>query len=161
MGQAATSSETADILRASTTVYEKVAGWEKYEKKLELSEMLEQNFLIYDDKGDVPSQIHSYLSSNFQDLRNLAKDDPKLDRRRRWLVRSRSSKRSGSGEDSASCVDERVTTIPGLKAQLKTVRTEALQAGFKDCWQDNGTTRRSSRWLIEYVMRSFKKIPHC
>ncbi len=40
--------------------------------------MLEENFLRYDGVGEVPSQIHSYLSTNFKDLRNLSKDDPAL-----------------------------------------------------------------------------------
>src|SRR5690606_10592235 len=42
-----------------------IGGWLKHEKPIELLELLEQNFLKYDGKGDVPSQIHSYLSSNF------------------------------------------------------------------------------------------------
>jgi len=48
-----------------------IGGWQKHEKALELSELLEQNFLRYDGTGEVPSQIHSYLSSNFKELRNL------------------------------------------------------------------------------------------
>ena len=55
-----------------------LGGWQKYEKPLELSELLEQNFLRYDGKGEVPNQIHSYLSTNFKDLRNLPKDDESL-----------------------------------------------------------------------------------
>ena len=48
-----------------------LGGWQKNEIMLELDELLEQNFLRYDGKGEVPSQIHSYLSSNFKELRNL------------------------------------------------------------------------------------------
>ena len=55
-----------------------LGGWQKHEKPMELSEMLEQNFLRYDGQDDVPSQIHSYLSSNFKELRNLPKSDPVL-----------------------------------------------------------------------------------
>ena len=47
-------------------------GWEKYELVIELIKILEQNFLKYDGNGDVPSQIHSYLSSNFKELRSLS-----------------------------------------------------------------------------------------
>jgi len=65
-----------------------IAGWQKHEKPLELSELLEQNFLRYDGKGEVPSQIHSYLSSNFKELRNLPKDDERLRAKAkdRWYV---------------------------------------------------------------------------
>jgi len=65
-----------------------IGGWHKHEKPLELSELLEQNFLRYDGKGDVPSQIHSYLSTNYKDLRNLPKDDESLRAKAkdRWYV---------------------------------------------------------------------------
>ena len=55
-----------------------IAAWQKFEKPLELSELLEQNFLRYDGSGEVPSQIHGYLSTNFKELRSLAKDDESL-----------------------------------------------------------------------------------
>jgi hypothetical protein len=32
---------------------------------------MEQNFLRYEGKGEVPNQIHSYLSTNFKELRKL------------------------------------------------------------------------------------------
>ncbi|MCK5228623.1 MAG: hypothetical protein KAR13_00055 [Desulfobulbaceae bacterium] len=67
---------------------QEIGGWQKNEKMLELDELLEQNFLRYDGKGEVPSQIHSYLSLNFKELRNLAKDDPALKTKGkgRWYV---------------------------------------------------------------------------
>ena len=53
------------------------ASWKKWEARPELSLLLDQNFLCYDgNSGDVPSQIHSYLSTQFKELRNLPKDDP-------------------------------------------------------------------------------------
>ena len=54
----------------------------------ELDQLLEDNFLRYDGTGEVPSQIHSYLSTNFKELRNLAKDDPTLIAKAadRWYV---------------------------------------------------------------------------
>jgi DNA modification methylase/predicted RNA-binding Zn-ribbon protein involved in translation (DUF1610 family) len=65
-----------------------IGGWQKHEKALELSELLEQNFLRYDGKGEAPSQIHSYLSSNYKGLRNLPKDAPALKAKGkvRWYV---------------------------------------------------------------------------
>src|SRR5262249_16462272 len=65
-----------------------LAAWDKHEKPLELKELLEQNFLCYNDNGEVPSQIHTYLSTNFKELRKLAKDDPTLQAKAkdRWFV---------------------------------------------------------------------------
>jgi hypothetical protein len=65
-----------------------IGGWQKHEKPLELSELLEENFLRYNGAGEVPSQLHSYLSTNFKELRNLPKDDPTLRAKAkdRWYV---------------------------------------------------------------------------
>ena len=52
-------------------IQETQRAWNKFEKPIELRDLLEQNFLCYDGRGPVPSQIHAYLSSNFKDLRNL------------------------------------------------------------------------------------------
>jgi 16S rRNA G966 N2-methylase RsmD len=37
------------------------AGWQKHEKPLELADLLELNFLHYDGKGPIPSQILSWM----------------------------------------------------------------------------------------------------
>ena len=75
-----------------------IGGWSKTETPLELSTLLEQNFLSYDGKGPVPEQIHAYLSTNWKELRNLPKDDPALvaKARDRWYVaRSQQGGRPG------------------------------------------------------------------
>ena len=56
--------------------------------QLELSTLLEQNFIKFDGEAQIPPQIHSYLSTNFKDLRNLTKDDPVLLQKAkdRWYV---------------------------------------------------------------------------
>ena len=63
-------------------------SWKKWEIKPELRSLLNQYFLCYDGKGDVPPQIHAYLSTNFKDLRKLPADDPSLraKARDRWYV---------------------------------------------------------------------------
>ncbi len=65
-----------------------IRDWMKCEKPVELRDLLEQNFLYFDGKGEVPSQIHAYLSSNFKDLRKVAKDDSGLQAKAkdRWYV---------------------------------------------------------------------------
>jgi DNA modification methylase len=55
-----------------------LGGWSKNEAQLDLRELLNQNFLSYDSTGPVPEQIHAYLSSNWKEMRSLAKDDSKL-----------------------------------------------------------------------------------
>ena len=67
-----------DFLKSRPSTYQEIhpefitqlgAGWKKHETKPELAALLENNFLKYDGTGEVPSQIHSYLSTNHKDLR--------------------------------------------------------------------------------------------
>ena len=43
-----------------------IQSWAKHEKTVELKEILRQNCICYEGSGPVPSQIHSYLSTNFK-----------------------------------------------------------------------------------------------
>ena len=76
-----------------------VRGWQKHERMIELSAFLEQNFLRYDGRGEVPRQIHAYLSGNFKELRNLPKNAVVLRAKAkdRWYVPDRSSSPTGRG----------------------------------------------------------------
>jgi len=51
-----------------------IGGWQKHEKPLELSELLEQNFLRYDGKGAIPSQIVSWMKHS-SDLRKIIQEE--------------------------------------------------------------------------------------
>ncbi|MBT6143619.1 DNA methylase, partial [bacterium] len=118
------------------TFMRELTAWADYEEEIELSDILKQNFLCYCGDGEVPSQIHGYLSTNFKDCRNLSKDDPALIARalERWYV-----------PDPRREADlERVRHLALMKefeehrtskGKLKLVRTESLRAGFKECWQ--------------------------
>lgn len=114
-----------------------VAGWEKHERTLELSEMLEQNFFCYEGFEDVPSQIHSYLSTNFKELRNLPKSAPKLKAKSkgRWYVPD-PRKEIDLERIRHRALMKEFNEYRDSKGKLKTVRTEALRAGFKECWQN-------------------------
>jgi len=140
-----------------------IGGWDKHEKTLELSSLLEQNFLRYDSKGDVPSQIHSYLSSNFKELRNKPKDDAALKAKAkdRWYVPD--PNKAGDLEKLRERAllkefweylpegykpvieDTAQPSFPGFQTQqapttrgkrLRIIRLEAVRAGFKHCWQN-------------------------
>jgi hypothetical protein len=113
------------------------AGWKKHEAAPELSLLLNQNFLCYDGKGPVPEQIHAYLSSNFKDLRNLAKDDPALVAKAedRWYVPD-----PNKAADLEKLRERTLLRVfEDYKAavrRLKVVRLEAVRAGFKKAWQE-------------------------
>jgi hypothetical protein len=138
------------------------ASWKKFEARPELSLLLEQNFLKYDGKGEVPSQIHSYLSTQNKDLRNLSKDDARLQARAkdRWFVPDPAKAVDVEAvrnkrllqEFWELCTEAGIARPSGPTAQrtlplvipttvkkparkkLKEVRTEAVRLGFKECF---------------------------
>ena len=115
-----------------------IAGWQRHERLPELSEMLEQNFLHYDGAGEVPSQIHTYLSTRFKELRTLPKDHPALRTKAkdRWYV---------PDPNKAIDVEKRRVRIllrefeeyrRSPQRKLRTFRLEAMRAGFFKAYQD-------------------------
>lgn len=114
----------------------KSMNWQKNEKDVELSEILEQNFLMYDGVSDVPVQIHKYLSSNYKNLRGLEKDSSMLKEYalNRWYV-----------PDATKAIDKEKFRIRTLLREfdsyksikkVKQPRAEALRAGFNACWEN-------------------------
>ncbi len=115
-----------------------IGGWQKHEKPLELSELLEQNFLRHDGNGEVPSQIHSYLSSNFKELRNLPKDDERLRAKAkdRWYVPDPNKAGDLEKLRERALLREFEEYRASKQKRLKVFRLEAVRAGFKKAWQE-------------------------
>ena len=114
-----------------------IGGWNKTEKPLELSTLLEQAFLCYDGKRPVPSQIHSHLSTNYKDLRNLQKNDPVLiaKAKDRWYVPDPNKAGDLEKLREKSLLKEFEQYIQATK-KLRILRLEAVRAGFKKAWQE-------------------------
>ena len=139
------------------------ASWKKFEARPELRLLLEQNFLQYKGHDEVPSQIHSYLSTQNHDLRSLPKDDSRLQLRAkdRWYVPDPAKAVDVEAirnkrlleEFWALCDSAGITkpkpgevnqpslpiAIPanikkGGRKRSKEVRTEAVRTGFKACF---------------------------
>jgi hypothetical protein len=139
------------------------ASWKKFEARPELRMLLEQNFLQYKGHEGVPSQIHSYLSTQNKDLRNLSKDDPRLQARAkdRWYVpdpakavdveqlRNRrlleefwtlcddagiARPKPGDANQPALPIAIPSAVKKGSRKKAKEVRTEAVRTGFKECF---------------------------
>ena len=139
-----------------------IGGWQKHEKALELSELLEQNFLRYDGTGEVPSQIHSYLSSNFKELRNLPKNDLALltKAKDRWYVPDPNKAGDLEKLRERTLMREFDEYREAKQKRLKVFRLEAVRAGFKKAWQerDYGTIIAVARKIPDKVLQEDPKL---
>ncbi|MGR4018316.1 DNA methyltransferase [Vibrio harveyi] len=113
-----------------------LSSWKKNELELELATILEQNFLKYDGRDDVPSQIHTYLSTNFKDMRGLDKSDPKLvaKAKDRWYVPD-PNKAADLEKVRLRALLKEFDTYKEAKKKIKQPRAEALRAGFNTAWE--------------------------
>ena len=134
-----------DFLKQRPSTYQEIhpefisqlgAGWKKHEAKPELSSLLELNFIQYDGTGDVPSQIHSYLSSNHKDLRGLEKTSPALvaKAKDRWYVPDPNKAQDLEKKREKALLKEFDHYRAFTGRRLKEFRLEALRAGFRAAW---------------------------
>jgi hypothetical protein len=139
-----------------------VHGWAKHEETVELKTILEQSFLHYDGSGPVPNQIHSYLSTNYKDLRNLEKIDPRLVEKAidRWYVPDPNKQAEREAVREKSLLREFEEYKSSKQHKLKVFRTEAVRVGFKACWQDRdyGTIIRVAERLPDDVLQEDEKL---
>jgi len=135
----------ADFLKARPSTYQDIhpefikqlgAGWKKHETRPELSALLEANFLRYDGAGEVPSQIHRYLSTNYHDLRGLEKADPRLNARAqdRWYVPDPNKAQDLEKKREKALLKEFETYRAFTGRKIKESRLEVLRAGFNAAW---------------------------
>ena len=115
-----------------------IAGWQRHEKMPELSEMLDQNFLHYGGAGEVPSQIHAYLSTNFKELRGLPKDHPALRAKAsgRWYVPDPNKAADVEMRRTRTLLREFEEYRRSPQRRLRLFRLEAIRAGFFKAYQD-------------------------
>jgi DNA modification methylase len=128
----------------------------------ELAQLLEDNFIQYDGKGDVPSQIHSLLSTNFKDLRSLEKDEPRLmaKGKDRWYVPDPNKAQDLEKKREKALLKEfdAYTSFTGRK--LKEFRLEVMRAGFKHAWgiKDYKTIIAIAQKLPEDALQEDEKL---
>jgi hypothetical protein len=134
-----------DFLKRRPSTYQEVhtdfisqlgAGWKKHESKPELAALLEDNFIQYDGTGEVPSQIHSYLSTNHKDLRSLEKNSPALvaKAKDRWYVPDPNKAQDLEKKREKALLKEFEGYQAATGRKLKEFRLEVLRAGFKAAW---------------------------
>jgi DNA modification methylase len=165
----------SDFLKKKPSTYQEIhpefikqlgAGWKKHEAKPELSYLLESNFLCYDPKDkdgvEVPSQIHSYLSTNWQEFRNLEKSDPRLKAKAtdRWYVPDPSKARDLEMIRDKALLKEFDAYRAFTGRRLKTFRLEAMRTGFKHAWgnRDYATIIAVAQKVPEEALQEDEKL---
>lgn len=161
----------ADYLKARPSTYQDIhpefikqlgAGWKKHETRPELSALLEANFLRFEGAGEVPSQIHRYLSTNYHDLRGLEKNDPRLIAKAqdRWYVPDPNKAQDLEKKREKALLKEfeQYKTFTGRK--IKESRLEVLRAGFRAAWagKDYATILAIAHKLPDETLQEDEKL---
>lgn len=113
----------------------------KHEELPELDELLQQNFLVYNGNGSVPSQIRSYLTKNYHELRGFDSDNKliKEKAKNRWYVPNPNQQADLEKLREKNLLREfshYLDEINNSKKKLKVFRTEAIRVGFKKAWTE-------------------------
>ncbi len=138
------------------------AGWARHEKPVELIHVLEENFLHYDGTGDVPSQIHAYLSSNYKDYRNKDKGDAELRAKAkdRWYVPDPNKLQDLEAKREKQLLREFDDLIASKEKRIKQPRHEVIRAGFKRAWglKDYATIKAVAAKVPEEVIQEDQQL---
>jgi len=161
----------ADFLKTRPSTYADVhpefikqlgAGWKKHETRPELSALLEANFLRYDGVGEVPSQIHRYLSTNYHDLRSLEKNDPRLIAKAvdRWYVPDPNKAQDLEKKREKALLKEFEQYKAFTGRKIKESRLEVLRAGFRAAWsaKDYATILAIAQKLPDETLQEDEKL---
>lgn len=161
----------ADFLMRRPSTYQEIhtdfisqlgAGWKKHESKPELMALLEDNFIQYDGTGYVPSQIHSYLSSNHKDLRSLDKSNPALvaKAKDRWYVPDPNRAQDLEKRREKVLLKEFETYKAFSGRKIKESRLEVLRTGFRAAWanKDYSTIISVANKLSDETLQEDEKL---
>jgi len=155
-----------------------IGGWQKHEKPLELKELLEQNFLVHDEKGPLPPQLVSWMKQSeklrdtiraelaagraAEDNGRLETNHPELLRavQDRWYVPDPNRAADLEKLRERALLREFDEYRTSSQRRLKVFRLEAVRAGFKKAWQDKdySTVIAVARKIPENVLREDPKL---
>ena len=131
-----------------------IGGWQRHEKPLELRELLEQNFLMYDEKGPIPPQLVAWMKQSerlrrimqeksaagraTEEMVGLSAQHPELlaAAKDRWYVPDPNKAGDLEKLRERALLREFEEYKASPQRRLKVFRMEAVRAGFKKAWQE-------------------------
>ncbi len=153
-----------------------VGGWQKHEKPLELSDLLEESFLRYGGEGPIPHQIVSWMRQSaklrpkIEELESrgrltpagLETADPELLRaaKDRWYVPDPERERDLEKLRERGLLREFEEYRDFKGRRLRVFRLEAVRAGFKKAFaeRDYATILEVARKIPESVLQEDPKL---
>jgi hypothetical protein len=135
----------------------------KHEIIPELDQLLEDNFLKYDGTGEVPSQIHSYLSTNYNDLRGLEKNRSSAGGQGQGsLVCARPEQGAGPGEEAREGAAQGIRGLSVVhRSQDQGVASGSAACWFPRCMGSQGLRRPSSASPTSCQRKRCKRTRSC
>jgi hypothetical protein len=110
----------------------------------------------------VPSQIHSYLSTNHKDLRSLEKSNPALvaKAKDRWYVPDPNKAQDLEKKREKTLLKEFETYKAFTGRKIKESRLEVLRAGFRTAWanKDYQIIMKVASMLPEETLQEDEKL---
>ncbi|HXH09489.1 MAG TPA: DNA methyltransferase [Alphaproteobacteria bacterium] len=144
-----------------------IAGWLKHEKLLELSDILDENFLRYDGRGSIPEPIWSWMqkSATLRERmkgQNRESADPTLrgHAKDRWYVPDPNKAQDLERLRERNLLREFDEYKAFKGRQLKVFRLEAVRAGFKKTWaeRDYHTILDVASKIPEHILQEDPKL---
>jgi len=140
-----------------TDFIQELQYWQINEKHLELSELLEQNFLRYDGTGSIPEKIWVWMQQD-ETIRELIKGQDRINpapylqsiAKDRWYVPDPNRAQDLEKLRERALLKEFDEYLIISGRSLKIFRLEALRAGFKHAWENN---------KYDIIIRIAEKIP--
>ncbi|MTJ55915.1 site-specific DNA-methyltransferase [Anabaena sp. UHCC 0253] len=139
------------------------AGWSRYEKSLELNDLLRENFICYEGEGVIPTQIVSWLKQSSIYRERIQKLEPNSlteaglettdtilinEAKKRWYIPDPNKTVDIEKLRERSLLKEFEEYKHSKEKKFKIVRLEAVRAGFKKAWQE-----RNYQTIIDIASR--------
>jgi hypothetical protein len=115
-----------------------LAAWDKHEKRLELADLLRENFLVYEGAGPVPPQVYGPVTRGEPGLRDASPTSPEVVARARgrWYLPDPNRAQDLEKLRERELLKEFEQYKAHRGRSLGQFRLESVRAGFRRAWAE-------------------------